>query len=52
MAALPEAVFDLAYLDPPFNTGAARRSRTLGYGDAHPDYLDGFLRPRPSAYAR
>jgi site-specific DNA-methyltransferase (adenine-specific) len=29
LCALPDAVFQLAYIDPPFNTGTVRRRRTL-----------------------
>ena len=42
---LPEATFDMAYADPPFNTGRAQRRGAIAYADAHEDYL-GFLRPR------
>jgi len=45
MAALPEAAFDMAYLDPPFNTGSEQRRGALGYADAFEDYA-GFLAPR------
>ena len=45
MAALPAGTFDMAYLDPPFNTGAERRRGELGYADSFADYA-GFLRPR------
>jgi site-specific DNA-methyltransferase (adenine-specific) len=45
MAALPPAAFDMAYLDPPFNTGVQRRRGGLGYDDAFGDYR-GFLEPR------
>ena len=45
LAALPDGAFDMAYLDPPFNTGAPRRRGALGYADAFGDYL-GFLAPR------
>jgi site-specific DNA-methyltransferase (adenine-specific) len=42
---LPDGAFDLIYVDPPFNTGRARRRRELGYADTHEDYL-AFLMPR------
>ncbi|HEX8085755.1 MAG TPA: DNA methyltransferase [Solirubrobacteraceae bacterium] len=42
---LPDAAFDLVYIDPPFNTGRARRRAGRGYADAFPDY-PAFLRPR------
>ncbi len=42
---LPEAAFDLVYVDPPFNTGRERRRGSLAYDDRHADYL-GFLLPR------
>ncbi|MEY2441097.1 MAG: hypothetical protein QOJ46_523 [bacterium] len=45
MAALPDAKFDMAYLDPPFNTGIVRRRGDLGYADAYEDYA-AFLTPR------
>ncbi|MDT7582228.1 MAG: hypothetical protein QOK35_3515, partial [Pseudonocardiales bacterium] len=45
MAALPDAAFDMAYLDPPFNTGIERRRGALGYDDAFEDHA-GFLAPR------
>ncbi len=45
MNALPAAHFDMAYLDPPFNTGAERRRGALRYGDAFDDYV-AFLEPR------
>jgi site-specific DNA-methyltransferase (adenine-specific) len=45
LAALPDATFDMAYLDPPFNTGARQRRGALGYADAFEDYL-AFLEPR------
>jgi site-specific DNA-methyltransferase (adenine-specific) len=45
MAALPAGTFDMAYLDPPFNTGIERRRGALGYADAFEDYA-GFLAPR------
>src|ERR1700712_339077 len=45
MAALPDATFDMAYLDPPFNTGTERRRGALHYDDSFTDYV-GFLAPR------
>ena len=45
MRALPAATFDMAYLDPPFNTGSERRRGSLGYDDAYEDYA-AFLAPR------
>ncbi|MDX6640883.1 MAG: hypothetical protein QOF12_1894 [Solirubrobacteraceae bacterium] len=45
LARLPDAAFDLIYVDPPFNTGRHQRRGALSYADAHEDYL-GFLRPR------
>lgn len=42
---LPDASFDLIYVDPPFNTGREQRRGALAYADAHADYL-AFLRPR------
>ncbi len=46
LAALPDGTFDMAYLDPPFNTGADRRRGEHAYADAFgADYL-GFLLPR------
>jgi site-specific DNA-methyltransferase (adenine-specific) len=45
MAALPAAAFDMAYLDPPFNTGSEQRRGALAYADAFDDYA-GFLAPR------
>ena len=45
MAALPAGAFDMAYLDPPFNTGVQRRRGELGYADSFADYA-GFLAPR------
>jgi len=44
---LPEAAFDLIYVDPPFNTGKAQRRGEISYADVHKDYL-GFLRPKLS----
>ncbi len=41
---LPEAAFDLIYVDPPFNTGRTQRRGKLSYADVHADYL-GFLTP-------
>ncbi|MBA3326860.1 MAG: site-specific DNA-methyltransferase [Solirubrobacterales bacterium] len=45
LAALPAATFDMAYLDPPFNTGAQQRRGALGYADAFADH-GAFLVPR------
>ena len=45
MAALAEQTFDMAYLDPPFNTGLERRRGELAYTDAYEDYA-AFLEPR------
>jgi site-specific DNA-methyltransferase (adenine-specific) len=45
MQALPAGTFDMAYLDPPFNTGIERRRGELGYADVFEDYV-GFLEPR------
>jgi site-specific DNA-methyltransferase (adenine-specific) len=45
MAELPEAMFDMAYLDPPFNTGTRRHRGELGYADAFADHA-AFLLPR------
>jgi site-specific DNA-methyltransferase (adenine-specific) len=45
LAVLPEAAFDLIYVDPPFNTGKAQRRGAISYADAHADYL-GFLGPK------
>ena len=42
---LPEAAFDLVYVDPPFNTGKTQRRGALSYADAHSHYL-GFLGPK------
>jgi site-specific DNA-methyltransferase (adenine-specific) len=46
LAALPDGAFDLAYLDPPFNTGRTQRRGALSYADDHADWLEGLLRPR------
>jgi DNA modification methylase len=46
LEALPDGAFDLAYLDPPFNTGREQRRGALAYDDDHADWLDGLLRPR------
>src|SRR5690606_24587274 len=46
--------FDLAYLDPPFNTGETQRAAAGAYPDRWPttaDYLD-FIRPRISEVIR
>ena len=45
MATLPDGAFDMAYLDPPFNTGSEQRRGALAYADAFEDYT-GFLAPR------
>ncbi len=45
MATLPDGAFDMAYLDPPFNTGSEQRRGALHYADAFEDYA-GFLAPR------
>lgn len=48
MRDLPAGSIDLAYLDPPFNTGKAQTAEAGRYDDSWPDitaYLD-FLRPR------
>ncbi len=48
---LPGDVFDLAYLDPPFNTGRTHSATNGSFRDAWPSleaYLD-FLRPRVQA---
>ena len=45
MATLPNGAFDMAYLDPPFNTGSEQRRGELAYADAFADYA-GFLAPR------
>jgi len=45
MAALPAGRFDMAYLDPPFNTGSDQRRGALRYADAFDDY-GAFLQPR------
>src|SRR4028119_1538286 len=45
MAQLPAGAFDMAYLDPPFNTGSEQRRGALRYADAFDDYA-GFLAPR------
>ena len=45
MATLPAGAFDMAYLDPPFNTGVERRRGEHGYVDAFEDY-GAFLAPR------
>ena len=45
MATLPDGAFDMAYLDPPFNTGIEQRRGALRYADAFEDYA-GFLAPR------
>src|SRR5687767_15987525 len=45
LPALPDASFDLVYIDPPFNTGRAQRRGDRGYADTFEDY-PAFLRPR------
>ena len=45
MAVLPDGAFDMAYLDPPFNTGVQRRRGALAYADSYEDYA-AFLWPR------
>jgi site-specific DNA-methyltransferase (adenine-specific) len=42
---LPDGAFDMAYADPPFNTGRDQRRGDHGYADTFEDYL-GFLVPR------
>jgi site-specific DNA-methyltransferase (adenine-specific) len=42
---LPEGAFDMAYADPPFNTGKQQRRGDHGYADAFTDY-EQFLIPR------
>ncbi len=42
---LPDAAFDLIYIDPPFNTGKVRALHAGRYADAYDDYV-GFLLPR------
>src|SRR5215213_2152686 len=42
---LPDAAFDLVYIDPPFNTGRDQVRGEQRYADTHEDYL-AFLRPR------
>jgi site-specific DNA-methyltransferase (adenine-specific) len=42
---LPEGAFDMAYADPPFNTGKHQRRGDHGYADAFADY-EQFLIPR------
>ncbi|MHC5025087.1 MAG: DNA-methyltransferase [Planctomycetota bacterium] len=54
LADLPAASVDLAYLDPPFNTGQTQTATAAAYDDAWPsidEYLD-FLRPRIEGIAR
>jgi site-specific DNA-methyltransferase (adenine-specific) len=41
---LPDAAFDLVYIDPPFNTGRRQARGPLGYADSHDDY-PAFLAP-------
>jgi len=45
MASLPAGSFDMAYLDPPFNTGSDQHRGALRYADAFDDY-GAFLQPR------
>ncbi|MHC4219354.1 MAG: DNA-methyltransferase [Planctomycetota bacterium] len=48
LRSLPAGTVDLAYLDPPFNTGRTLSAANAAYGDSWPSlnaYL-GFLRPR------
>jgi site-specific DNA-methyltransferase (adenine-specific) len=45
MAELPDGAFDMAYLDPPFNTGNEQRRGALHYADTFEDYV-AFLEPR------
>ncbi len=45
LARLPSGRFDMAYADPPFNTGNEQRRAQLAYADTTDDYL-GFLMPR------
>lgn len=51
---LPAASLDLAYLDPPFNTGMAKSGRAGRYHDHWPDVASyiAFLRPRLAAVHR
>ena len=54
LAGWPEAIVDLAYLDPPFNTGRRHSAAQASYPDAWPSlaaYLD-FLRRRVEAIRR
>jgi DNA modification methylase len=54
LASRPAGFCDLAYLDPPFNTGRSQRSPGTAYTDAWPSpasYL-AFLRPRVEAVHR
>jgi site-specific DNA-methyltransferase (adenine-specific) len=44
LSALPTGAFDVAYADPPFNTGRTQRRAQLAYADDHADYL-AFLGP-------
>jgi site-specific DNA-methyltransferase (adenine-specific) len=41
---LPEASFDVAYLDPPFNTGRSQRRQTLSMTRSRPDEAAGSTR--------
>jgi DNA modification methylase len=54
LARLPEAIVDLVYLDPPFNTGRTQAGSEASYEDQWADleaYLD-FMRPRLEAIVR
>jgi site-specific DNA-methyltransferase (adenine-specific) len=42
---LPDGLFDLIYVDPPFNTGKVQALHGGSYADAYDDYA-GFLMPR------
>jgi len=42
LARLPAGIADLVYMDPPFNTGATRRTDSAAYPDAWPD-IDAYL---------
>ncbi len=45
LPSLPDGVFDLVYIDPPFNTGRVQALQAGSYADAYDDYV-GFLMPR------
>lgn len=54
LCGFPAEAIDLAYLDPPFNTGRTLRTNHVKYADSWPDihaYLS-FMRPRIEAIAR